>query len=138
MEKELVNLRTDDLPLLYTVIGQLGVGNAINKYIEVHGNWVGPLPGTLLELWLCYILSNCDHRLSKVEKWAEQRIDLLRAMSGIKELSSYDFSDDKLGLLLDYFSEDSSWGLAQTDINSSILGVYRLEGYPPNVVNYFL
>lgn len=127
MEKELLNLRTDDLPLLYTLIRQLGVAKSINRYITVHGNWIGPLPGTLLELWLCYILSNCDHRLSKVEKWAEQRIDLLRSMSGLKELSSYDFSDDKLGLLLDYFSEDRKWGLAQTAINSSILEVYRIE-----------
>lgn len=127
MEKELISLRADDLPLLFTLMQKYGVGKSINRYVEVHGNWVGALPGEVLELWLCYILSNGDHRLSSVEKWAEQHLELLQVLSGITTLSSYDFSDDKLGLLLDYFSTENTWGAIETDINSSLLGVYRFE-----------
>ena len=54
-------------------------------------------------------------------------MELLRVLSGIPTLTSYDFSDDKLGLLLDYFSEDSSWGKIETDVNTSLLGVYRIS-----------
>ena len=68
MEKELINLRADDLPLLFTVIQQLGLAHSVNNYVKVHGNWEGTLPGELLELWLCYILSNGDHRLESVLK----------------------------------------------------------------------
>jgi len=127
MAKELISLRIDDLPLLFTVIQQLGLAKSINTYIKVHGNWEGTLPGDLLELWLCYILSSGDHRLSVVEKWAEQHLELLRVLSGMPSLTSYDFSDDKLGLLLDYFSEDDSWNKIELDVNTSLLGVYRIE-----------
>jgi len=54
-------------------------------------------------------------------------IGLLRLLSGNKKLSARDFSDDKLGTLLDYFSETSSWASIETDVNSQVLGVYRLE-----------
>ena len=126
MEKELISLRVDDLPLLFTVIRQLGLASSVNTYVKVHGNWEGTLPGELLELWLCYILSSRDHRLSGVEKWAEQHLELLRILSNNPKLTSYDFSDDKLGLLLDYFSEESSWSKIEMDVNTSLLGVYRI------------
>lgn len=127
MEKELISFRVDDLPLLFTVIQQLGLASSIKAYIKVHGNWEGTLPGDLLELWLCYILSSGDHRLSGVEKWAEQHLELLCVLSKNPKLTSYDFSDDKLGLLLDYFSEESSWSKIELDVNTSLLGVYRIS-----------
>lgn len=127
MEKELINLRADSLPLLYSLIKQLGLAESVNASIKVHGNWEGTLPGELLELWLCYLLNTGDHRLSVTEEWAEQQLDLLRVLSGIDSLTSYDFSDDKLGLLLDYFSDDASWDKIETYINSNLLSVYRLE-----------
>ena len=103
MAKTVTTYRVDDLLLLYTLIQTVGIGKAVNKYIQVHGNWEGALPGDILELWLCYILSACDHRLSGAEDWATDNIDLLRFLSGNMKLSSQDFSDDKLGKLLDYF-----------------------------------
>ncbi len=127
MDQELITYRADDLPLLYGVIKTLGIASCVNKYIKVHGNWSGTLPGEILEFWLCYMLSECDHRLSGMQEWAKHNLDFLRIMSGCVNLSSHDFSDDKLGLLLDYFSKDSVWAEIETSINGSILGVYRLE-----------
>lgn len=127
MEKELLNYRLDELPLLYSVIKTLGIGKSVNKYIQVHGNWKGELPGQILELWLCYMLSKCDHRLSGTEEWAKQNLGFLRLLSGNKKLSSHDFSDDKLGTLLDYFSNKAYWSSIEQEANSQLLGVYRLE-----------
>ena len=57
IEKELLNLRIDDLPLLYAIIKQLKIGKTIDKHLLVYGNWLGALPGQLIELWLSYMLS---------------------------------------------------------------------------------
>ena len=64
MEKQesLVSIRVDELPLLYSIIREMGICSAINRTKEVHGNWIGTSLGDLIELWLCYILSECDHR----------------------------------------------------------------------------
>lgn len=51
MEQELITYRADDLPLLYAVIKTLGLGSIVNKYIKVHGNWDGTLPGEILGLF---------------------------------------------------------------------------------------
>jgi hypothetical protein len=48
-------------------------------------------------------------------------------MSNLPNLQSQDFSDDKLGLLLDYISELSKWDSIETEINRKTLEVYRLE-----------
>ena len=127
MEKSIITYRLDELPVLYTIIKSIGIGKSVDEYIKVHGNWTGALPGTILELWLCYFLNECDHRLSGTEEWASNNIGLLRLLSGNKKLNAQNFSDDKLGTLLDYFSESSSWSSIETDVNSKVLGVYRLE-----------
>lgn len=124
---ELQDLRVDDLPLIYCIVETLGVREAIDKSVKCHGRWVGPSPGTIVSLWICYILSECDHRLSVVETWAEQRISLLQAIIGDKSLSSKDFGDDKLAKLLDYLSEDEDWSEIEACVNSKGLSIYRLE-----------
>jgi len=127
MEKTVKTYRVDDLLVLYTLIKTLGIGKSVNSCIQVHGNWTGVLPGDILELWLCYILSACDHRLSGAEEWANRHIDLLRFISGNTKLTGQDFSDDKLGTLLGYFSEPTSWSKVEKQVNSQVLGVYQLN-----------
>jgi len=127
MEKTVTTYRVDDLLVLYTLIKSIGIAKSVNRFIQVHGNWTGVLPGDILELWLCYILSACDHRLSGAEEWANRNIDLLRFISGNSKLTGQDFSDDKLGTLLEYFSESSSWSKIETQVNSQVLGVYCLD-----------
>jgi len=127
VEKELLTIRVDDIPLLFHVIKQLKIGETIDKHILVHGNWVGILPGQIIEIWLCYMLSTSDHKLSTVEAWSENHLELLRVMSNLPKLQSQDFSDDKLGLLLDYISESSKWDGIETEISRGLLEVYSLE-----------
>ncbi|MFK7908357.1 MAG: hypothetical protein AB8B69_24720 [Chitinophagales bacterium] len=124
--KELLTIRADDLPLLYSLIRTLDISKIVNETIVVHKNWEGLLPGEILEIWLCYFLSTCDHRLSCVEEWIGDRIELFEALSGGLSIRSYDFTDDKLGLLLEYFSETASWDLIENGLNKNILEVYSL------------
>ncbi len=125
--KELLTLRADDLPLLYSVIRTLGISKIVNENLYVHKNWEGLLPGEILEIWLCYLLCTGDHRLSCVEDWVSERIELLEVLLGGKAIRSYDFTDDKLGLLLEYFSREDSWDSIETGLNKNILEVYNLE-----------
>jgi transposase len=124
---ELEDLRVEDLPLIYEILEILKVRVSIDEQIKRHGGWEGGSPGTIVSLWLCYILSECDHRLSVVEPWAEQRLSLLQAMVGDENLSSKDFSDDRLAKLLDYLSKDEDWQAIEGTINEKGISIYRLE-----------
>lgn len=124
--KKVVVLRVDDIPLLYSVIKEYGIVELVNKYVKVHGNWVGGLPSDILSVWLCYLLGECDHRLSSVEEWVEDRLELFQVLTENENLRSVDFSDDKLGFLLGLFSKNEVWLPIERDVNSSLLGVYRL------------
>jgi transposase len=126
MESNLISLRVDELPLLHQLIGELGIKTSIDAVIGEHGNWSGISIGRITELWLCYILSECDHRLQNVEDWSESRLDLLRILSDDSTLSSLDFTDDKLGLLLDKIGDSRVWGEIEQKINEKSLSVYRL------------
>ncbi|MEM6699074.1 MAG: IS1634 family transposase [Bacteroidota bacterium] len=127
MDKDLESIRVDDLPIIYMLLEQLGIREAIDQQIHPHGNWVGPSIGSLTSLWLCYILSECDHRLSMVETWAEQRLPLLQALIGEERLSSKDFADDKLASILDYLSEEADWSAIETSVNQTGIELYRLD-----------
>ena len=127
MGQELISLRVDELPLLSDIIVDLGIKSSLDSILVEHGNWSGISVGQIVELWLCYILSECDHRLQNVEEWSESRIDLLRVLSGNRRLSSLDFTDDKLGLLLEKVGDSDVWGKIEQKINEKCLSVYRLE-----------
>ncbi len=127
MNRSLQSIRIDDIPLIYALLGMLEIESAIDAQIKTHGNWEGPSPGKLTCLWICYILSCCDHRLSALEPWAEQRLPLLQALIGDSTLSSKDFADDKLGLLLDYLSKEEDWRAIEQQVNQTGIGLYRLE-----------
>jgi transposase len=126
MERDLISLRVDELPLLHHFIGDLGIKGSMDAVLGEHGNWSGISIGAVTEFWLCYILSTCDHRLQNVEDWSESRLDLLRILSGDSALSSLDFTDDKLGLLLEKIGDCAVWGEIERKINANCLSVYRL------------
>jgi transposase len=127
MSRELINIRVDELPLLQHIISDLGIKRSIDSVLPAHGNWSGISMGTITEYWLCYILSTCDHRLQNVEDWSESRLPLLQVLSGESDLSSLDFSDDKLGLLLEKLGNSTAWGEIEAGINKNCLSVYRFE-----------
>jgi transposase len=125
MERNLVSIRVDELPLLHHIIKELGIKRSIDRVLGCHGNWSGVSIGSIMELWLCYILSECDHRLVHVEDWAESQLDLLRVLIDDKTLSNLDFTDDKLGFILEKLGNSETWRSIETAINKNCLSIYR-------------
>ncbi len=72
--------RVDDLPLLLEQQKRMGVQKLLDKNFSTHGNWQGLTLGWVASIWLGYILSQVDHRLSYVQAWAEKRLSTLRVI----------------------------------------------------------
>ena len=61
--------RTDDIPVILAFLQQMRVAEVIDKHFPTHGHWTGLSLGQMLSVWLTFILSEGDHRLSHVEPW---------------------------------------------------------------------
>lgn len=120
-------LRIDDIPLLYAQIEALGIQQIIDESISPHGNRTGISIGHLTAIWLCYLLSESDHRLSSVEEWVKKNQLLLIGLSGQGKLREKDFTDDRLEQTLDYLSNPSSWRMINTKLTGKNLEVYDLD-----------
>jgi len=126
--KGLKVLRIDDIPLLYEQVKELGIQEAIDDNIKVHGNRTGLSLGHLVSIWLCYLLSESDHRLGLVESWAKTNLELLKLLSGEEDMNEKDFTDDRLEQALDYLNEGNNWALVSNKLNSNSLAVYDIDG----------
>ena len=122
-------LRIDDIPLLYTQIQELGIQQIIDQSITPHGNRVGISIGHLTAIWLCYLLSESDHRLSALEEWVKKNQLLLIALSGQSNLTEKDFTDDRLEQTLDYLSKPSNWRRINNSLTGKTLEVYDMDSH---------
>jgi len=64
--------RIDDIPILLAQLEKMQVAKLLNKHFPGHGNWQGLSTGTVAVVWLTFILTEANHRLSHVQDWAEQ------------------------------------------------------------------
>ena len=62
-----INERVDDIPLLLAQLERMGVRQLFDECFPTHGNWQGLSLGWLAVVWLSYVLSQADHRLSRVQ-----------------------------------------------------------------------
>ena len=120
--------RIDDIPLIYEQLSELYLSEIIDRSIKTSGSWQGISLGNLVCLWLCYLISESDHRLSPVESWSSENLLWLQSLSGLSSLSSKDFTDDRLGLALDYLSDANNWNNFSHSFEARSLSVYDLEG----------
>jgi transposase len=98
---EITNEQINDIPLLLGIMEDMGIRQHMDSQIAQHGNWEGISIGTLVEIWLCYILTARDHRLVAVREWAEARRQTFNALLGI-ELRETDLTDDRLARALSH------------------------------------
>lgn len=124
---EIITERVDDIPLLTAEFEKSELAEKLNQCFPDHGNWKGIDGGKITVGFLTYILSCGDHRLSSVEEWVSERINTLRHCLKAPELTSKDFTDDKLGLLLDRYSDASQWSEFEFALNKSLINVYNLD-----------
>ena len=91
--------RVDDIPLLLAQLERMGVQQLLDKHFVTHGNWKGLSLGWCAVIWLSYMLSQGDHRLSYVQDWFNKRQKTL-AICTKQPLKALDFTDDHLEAIL--------------------------------------
>ncbi len=116
--------RADDLPVLLAVLRRLEIPALFDAHYPVR-HWAGELtPGEVVCVWLAFILSEGDHRLCKVQPWAEANLRLLET-SFDKPVRPLDFHDDRLADLLGALPR--AWPDFEAALNASTLRVYDLK-----------
>jgi transposase len=118
--------RVDDIPVLVTHQEHMGVPQLLNEFYASHGNRRGLSLGWLAVMWLAHILSEADHRLSHVRRWAQQRLETLQCCSG-QVVAELDFTDDRLADVLQALSDDLRWNAFENALNGNLLRVYDLS-----------
>jgi transposase len=122
----ITNERIDDIPVLLAQLERMQVAKLLDKHFPTHGNWQGLSLGTVATVWLTFILTEANHRLSHVQDWAEQRLNMLAAGVG-QGVRALDLSDDRLPVILDELSNDQAWGKFERGLNRRTLRVYDLQ-----------
>lgn len=122
----IITERSDDIPILLAQLEKIQVAKLLDKHFPGHGNWQGLSLGTVAIIWLTFILTEANHRLSHVQNWAEQRLRLLSTCLG-QEVRALDLSDDRLPVILDQLSNDQAWRDFECELNRCTLRVYNLQ-----------
>jgi len=118
--------RTDDVPVILAFLRQMRVAELIDKHFPTHGNWTGLSLGQMLSVWLTFILSEGDHRLSHVEPWiAAHQQTLSRCLN--HQVLPRDGTDDRLARGLDDLGVVDNWVACACELNQTLIRVYDLQ-----------
>lgn len=128
---QIQSYQVGDLPLLGEVLSRSGLVELLDSHYPTHPNRQGPSVGKTVLIWLMYIISQNDHRLSHVQDWVEQSLAVLRWVCQEPQLEACHLSDDYLGSLLEQFSCSSCWAAYEAQQNERLLQVYQLA---PSIV----
>ena len=85
--------RVDDIPLLLAQMQRMGLVELLDRHFPTHGNRAGLSLGWVTALWLTHVHAPADHRMNRVQSWAEQRLETLRGCSDAR-LEVRDLGDD--------------------------------------------
>ena len=62
--------RVDDLPVLLATLKEMNVAEILDRHFPTGHRWKGELTfGEVACVWICYVASEGDHRLSELEPW---------------------------------------------------------------------
>jgi len=120
------NERVDDIPLLLAQQERMGLPALLDEHFPTHGQWQGLRLGWVVAGWLTHILSEADHRLNRVQSWAEKRLATLSRGIG-QAVQALDFSDDRLAEVWRALSDDARWEAFERALNRRLLRVYDLK-----------
>lgn len=116
----------DDIPVLLAQGKRIGIPELLDRQFIPHGNWQGTSFGWTALIWLGHILSEGDHRLNQVEAWVEKRPHTLGQSTG-QNVRASEWSDDRLGIMLDELADAEKWKAFETELNRRTLRVYDLR-----------
>jgi transposase len=118
----------DDVPVIIGWLLAMRVHILIDAVLpRPHGNWQGLSFGQIVVLWLAYILTECDHRMSPVESWVAQRQEVLRRCT-TWSVTPQDLTDDRLEVILDLLGDKQAkpWERLDRGIGQQLIQAYRL------------
>src|SRR2546427_2912777 len=118
--------RVDDLPLLLAQMERMGIARLLDEHFPTHGNHEGLSLGMVTIIWLTHVLSEADHRMNRVQPWAERRLETLRGCSDAS-LQVRDLADDRLADVLEYLSDDERWRAYEHELTGQRVRVYDLQ-----------
>ena len=119
--------RVDDVPLLIRQQQQMGIADILNAAIQPHGNRKGLSIGALAVTWLSFILSRGDHRMERVQPWADTQLQTLSAVLE-EPVTAADFADDRLADALRLLGQDATWDAIETSLGQRLVRIYDLRG----------
>ncbi len=118
--------RVDDIPLLLAQMQRMGIASLLDAHFPTHGNRQGLSLGTVTTIWLTHVLSQADHRMNRVQPWAERRLETLRGCSET-QLEVRDLGDDRLADVLRHLSDDARWREFEQELTGQLVRVYDLR-----------
>src|SRR3989304_2002500 len=89
----------NDVPLLLGIMADMGMAELIDAVVKPHGAWQGLSIGTLVMIWLSYMLTEQDHRMVRVREWVAARQQTFNDLLGVS-LRETDCTDDRLANVL--------------------------------------
>jgi transposase len=123
--------RVDDIPVLLATLKKLNVAETLDRHYPSGHRWKGELTfGEVASVWLAFLTSQGDHRLCRLQPWAEDHLHTLRVSLG-KAVRSLDFQDDRLADILDRLALDTKdqqplWQTCELELNQHTVRVYNL------------
>jgi transposase len=118
--------RVDDIPLLLAHMQRMGIARLLDEHFPTHGNREGLSLGMVTTMWLTHVLSEADHRMNRVQSWAERRLETLRGCSDTS-LQVRDLADDRLADVLRHLSDDERWQAFEQELTGHLVRVYDLK-----------
>ena len=114
------------IPLILHTLRITGFIDLLNESFPIHKNWEGLPIGETVAIWICYLLTQHDHRMCKVEGWIRSRIRIFSVFFKRPIFPKY-FTDDRLSRILDKFSNSEDWNKFEIKFNESFIRVYGVE-----------
>ena len=119
--------RVDDIPAIIAHLKKMRVAALLDTHFPTNGHWEGLSLGWTTVVWLAFLLSEGDHRLSRVEPWVKEHPRTLKRCID-SQGRPRDLTDDRLAAILDYLSVADHWAAFACARNQSVLRVYDLQG----------
>ncbi len=118
--------RVDRIPVVLEMMKQMRVQQIIDQHYTAHGNHQGLSVGWLAAIFVVYMLAESAHKMVSVRQWVEEHHHSLEQLTG-QTISPTDFTDDRLGDVLRYMSEEESWWGIEQELGQHIMRVYDLD-----------
>ncbi len=125
--------RVDDVPVIWAHLQAMGIIEEIDAHFDTHGNWDDALTlGETIGVWMTYMLSEGDHRMSAVEKWAAGLATTWEHLLG-RGVDTKALCDDRLARALRHLARDRVWAEFEAALGERLVRVYALPEGPVRV-----